>query len=146
MSADEPQAPPSAEPSVRLVEIDLSQLFGDKSSSLSPVEICAAALAIAQLIDERWLKAPRDAERILACAWESVQRRLEGHPSPFYRVHFGLLSEYFRHAGDWAAIRRCLTAQGEKVQTRAGQFAEALARHLARVRQEYAEHYGGGAA
>lgn len=136
MSADE-QTPPSntepapSDPPVQVVAVNLADILSGKvrladivaaARPLSRIDIVASALAVVQLLKEASESNPRQMERILAGAWLAVERRLEGGGGQWWRVDALVLAEYFRHAGDWGAITRCLRNTGEGLPEPPGEF------------------------
>lgn len=96
----------------------------------------AMCVALVRVIQENYEAQPEAIEGLLLGAWMEVNKRLRGQPADAHSVAF--LGEYFRHAGDWGAMRRCLIDTGESYQIAAGQFTALCDQRLDEGRKEFA--------
>ena len=145
---DENKPDAGTDPKVKILEINLGELLGIGAARAAPrmsgIELQAATLATITVFKEASESAPRNLEEMLRGAWRSVQDRLLSRPSPGWEIQSAALAEYFQHAGDWGAMRRCLIERGERTQTEAGDFHRRYETHLETARKEYAAQFGSG--
>lgn len=148
MSTDEKptiEEAPAQQPRVRVLEINLADLLGARMPRMTGIELQAAALATITIFKEASESAPKHLEQMLLGAWDSVFQRLNGRPSPGCEIQAQVLQEYFQHAGDWSAMRRCIISRGEKQQAEPGDFHRRYESHLETARKEYAAQFGSAA-
>ena len=149
--ASDPQQPAADAGKVRVIEINISDIlsgnvnFADvlrrskpATPALRPIDIVSAALAAVQILKEYSESNPDVMERLLLGSWMSVEQRLEGHSPHAWRVDAMIMAEYFRHAGDWGAMRQCMISMGERLQSAQGEFHQKYEEALAKSRASLA--------
>lgn len=147
MSADQQQQPPSPGPKPQVVEFsvsleDLLRAPAYPEPTIKGTDLVAAALAAVTIFKEAYERAPRDLERMLLGAWREVSARAVGDCRRGWEIQTKILSEYFKHSGDWGAMRDCLIRHGERTQREPGEFHRQYEGHLARARAEFLAQFG----
>lgn len=99
-------------------------------------QVAATTIAIITLIEELMAVDKDGAETVLRASWLDVADQMHGR-GKCENHSFMLISEYFKHGGDWQLMRKCL--QGN-ARCNAEALAEIVASKLAQLRREYAEH------
>lgn len=146
MSAEEKvvdaETPQQMEPKVRFIEINLSDLLGRQAApKLSHLELTAAALASITIIKAAAESHPERAQALLKMHWSQVELSVR-LPGTNCEIDAAVIGEYFRHAGDWGAMRQCLIDTGERLQKAQGEFHAKYEEMLAKARGEFDKLFG----
>lgn len=140
---EQPEAAKDPQQTVRVIEINLAGLLG--RPKLSSLEIAAAALASITVIKAAAETHPERAQKLLKMHWGQVELAVL-RPGINCQIDSAVIGEYFRHAGDWGAIRQCLINTGEGLQKTPGEFHTKYEEMLARAREEYSKLFGAATA
>lgn len=131
---------------VRFITINLAELLGRQAApKLSHLELTAAALASITVIKAAAETHPERAQTLLKMHWGQVELSVMRGQGAGCEIDAAVIGEYFRHAGDWGAMRQCLISTGEALQKAPGEFHTKYEEMLAKGRGEFEKLFGAAA-